>query len=215
MRDALTAFLVCDNDFASLDTRIERESRDFLRKSQHAANVSSRVGAPVSPASGNASFQDQFADDQSVTAFEELDRRRSDTKEVESWIGSLRGQANIRNAARIADRIGSLLGLYQEDYDGKSLSSSSLITFIEFLNIYPESKFPSITATPMGELYVQWKHSENQRLGIQFMVGGEVKWALFKKNQYQEQLDQFSGKTFIRSFKDAAIALGVQEWIVE
>ena len=216
MRDALTAFAVCDNDFASLDTRVERQGRDVLYRSSRGANASYKVSAPTSTASENISFQEQFTDAQSVAAFDEIDRRRADTTEVEVWLSVLREHTNIQNAARIADRTASLLELYQEDYDGRSLSSSSLNTFLEFLKIHPESKFPSITATPAGELYVQWKHSEAERLGVQFMAGGEVKWALFKRNQFQEeQLDQFSGKAFVRSFGDTAIALGIQEWIVE
>ncbi|NNB44557.1 hypothetical protein [Pseudomonas chlororaphis] len=216
MRDALTAFAVCDNDFASLDTRVDRQGRDSIYRPSRAANVSNKVTVPTSPASENVSFQEQFTDAQSVAAFDEIDRRRTDATEVESWLSALRENTYIQNATRIADRIANLLELYQEDYDGRTLSSSSLNTFLEFLKIYPESKFPSITATPSGELYVQWRHGEAERLGVQFMAGGEVKWALFKRNQFQdEQLDQFSGKAFIRSFRDSALALGIQEWIVE
>uniref|UniRef100_UPI001607F412 hypothetical protein n=1 Tax=Pseudomonas chlororaphis TaxID=587753 RepID=UPI001607F412 len=109
MRDALTAFAVCDNDFASLDTHVDRQGRDSIYRPSRAANVSNKVTVPTSPASENVSFQEQFTDAQSVAAFDEIDRRRTDTREVESWLSTLRESTYIQNAARIADRTANLL----------------------------------------------------------------------------------------------------------
>lgn len=217
MRDALTAFAVSDiNDFTSLNTRTERENHGALSETLCVRKAAYWANAPTSPASDTISSQDQFNSAQSVTAFSELDRRRADTTEIETCLCELRAQNNIKNAHRIADRIVELLELYKEDYEGRSLSASSLVTFINFLMINPTTKFPSITATPAGELYVQWKYSESQRLGVHFLAGSEAKWVLFKRNPvYEEQIDNFTDRTGISSFNQIAIALGIHEWIAE
>lgn len=217
MKDALTAFAVCDaNDFTSLGTRTERTSHSHHGDAIRVAKAICRGAVPMSPTSDVFSSQDLFCDAQSVTAFDELDRRRTDTTGIEFYVHALREQKSIRHADRIADRTANLLELYKEDYDGRALSSSSLATFIDFLNFHPNSKFPTITATPAGELYVQWKHDESQRLGIQFLAGSEVKWILFKRNStHEERIDHFSGQTMVDSFRETANALGIHEWIVE
>jgi hypothetical protein len=217
MKDALTAFAVCDaNDFTSLGTRAKKVSNGRHSDALHGAKAAYMGAVPTSPASDIFSSQDFFGDAQSVTAFDELDRRRTDTTDIELYIRALREQKAIRYADRIADRTANLLELYKDDYDGKALSSSSLATFIDFLSFHPNSKFPTITATPAGELYVQWKHDESQRLGIQFLVGSEVKWILFKRNStHEERIDHFSGQTMVDTFRETANALGIHEWIVE
>ncbi|MDI2593105.1 hypothetical protein POF45_16960 [Pseudomonas sp. 681] len=217
MKDALTAFVVTDfNDFPSLNTRSEKVGDNPFSDTFRGSKVAHKLNASTSPASDSFSSQDQYGDAQSVTAFDELDRRRADTTEIDNYICKLRALHVVKNAGRIADRIVNLLDLYKEDYDGKSLSSPSLATFTEFLILHSASKFPSITATPAGELYVQWKHSESQRLGIQFLAGSEIKWVLFKSNSvYEGRIDQFSGRTVVDSFKETATALGIHEWIVE
>ncbi|MBV7524788.1 hypothetical protein D3C84_283380 [compost metagenome] len=216
MRDALTGFVVKDvDDFTSIDTRRESVPRDPYNVLNRGAKVASKLSAPTSSASDIFSYQDLSNDAQSVTAFEEIDRRRADATDFELCLRSLRVQGAIRDSNRIADRLACLLELYREDYDGKSLSSSSLITFIEFLRIYQDSKFPTITATPSGELYVQWKYDQCQRLGVQFLAANEVKWVVFKKNLAdEERIDQFSGHSEIDLFRESANTLGIHGWIV-
>ncbi|SDG72995.1 hypothetical protein SAMN05216603_103213 [Pseudomonas benzenivorans] len=222
MRDALTAFGIpfCDNhDAPSLSTRSTTQLKSLLTTHSGAlrgAKTALKGAAPTSPASDLPSLSDLFGDAQSVAAFIELDRRRADATELVSQLRFLREETAIRNSQKIADRISDLLELYQEDYDDKSLSSSSLATFIEFLNLHRESKFPTITATPAGELYVQWKSDECQRLSIQFLAGSEVKWIIFKKNTaHEERTDYLSGQTTVDTFGSTATALGIDEWIVE
>ncbi|POA49380.1 hypothetical protein C1893_07090 [Pseudomonas sp. MPR-ANC1] len=217
MKDALTAFAISDiSDPPSLNSRTEREGYSALVGSLLANKAARKVSASTIPALDAFSSLDQLATAQSLTAFDELDRRRSDTRELENSLSELRAQNGIHNAGRIADRIIKLLELYKEDYNDKSLSFSSLNTFIRFLVINPRSKFPSITATPAGELYVQWKYTENQRLGIHFLSGNEVKWILFKKDPLSdERIEHFSDKAGVDSFYEVSIALGIREWIVE
>lgn len=217
MRESLTAFVVSDvNDFTSLNTRTEKGVRGTLSENLRDSRAAYRVNAPTSPASDTFSSQDQFGDAQSVTAFDELDRRRTDTTEIEICLCELRSRHAIKNANRIADRTANLLELYKEDYDGRSLSSSSFATFTSFLILHPTSKYPSITATPAGEIYAQWKHNESQRLGIQFLAGNEIKWVIFKQNPlHEERIDQFSGKTVVGSFREIARVSGIHEWIFE
>ncbi|EJM14805.1 hypothetical protein PMI21_03527 [Pseudomonas sp. GM18] len=217
MRDGLTAFSICDSDeYSSLASRETSQPCIYKKHLERSEKVNFGDGKTTSPASDISPFYGMFDDDQSVTAFYEIDRRRADSTDVEEHINNLRAFAHIRNADRIADRTADLLELYKEDYDGKSLLSSSLATFVEFLNLNSNSRFPTITATPTGELYVQWKYDDCQRLSIQFLGGSEIKWVVFKRNSMHEQrVDSLSGQTMVDSFFEIANTLGIQGWISE
>ncbi|HCD6632435.1 hypothetical protein [Pseudomonas aeruginosa] len=219
MRDALTAFSICDTgEDSSLSIRTTAPYGNSARSQSHihTPRPAVREGSPSSTAADFISIDNLLDDTQSSVAFIELDRRRADTTEAESLLESLRTQTAIRNANNIADRIGNLIELYKEDYDGRALSASSILTFLDFLNTHRNSKFPAITATPNGELYAQWKRDNDQRLGVQFLVGSEIKWVLLKRNpEHDEHIDYFAGQTVADSFGETATALGIREWIEE
>lgn len=219
MRDALTAFSICETgEYSSLSTRTTASHGDFARTQSyiHTPRPGAREGSSSSTASDFISIDNLLDDTQSAVAFIELDRRRADTREAESLLEFLRAETAIKNADRIVDRIGNLIELYKEDYDGRALSASSILTFLDFLNVHRNSKFPAITATPNGELYVQWKRDNDQRLGVQFLVGSEIKWVLLKRNpEHDERIDYLAGQTMADSFGETATALGIRDWIEE
>lgn len=98
--------------------------------------------------------------------------------------------------ARLADRITALDAAYAEDYEGRSLSWSAFEALLTYLEASPAPAYPSVTATPAGDIYAEW-HGPGGRLStIEFLDSGEARFLVFRPNpKHPQRVDRLTGTT--------------------
>jgi len=85
-------------------------------------------------------------------------------------------QIQYRNELEV--RLEDLLGAYQDDYEGRSLSPGSIDVLVTFLNASLHFRRPRVSATPSGDLYAEWTGPGSMMLGARFMESG-VQYVIF------------------------------------
>ena len=112
---------------------------------------------------------------------------------------AIRGQdaEQIPYRESLAARLEELLGAYQEDYEGRSLSPSAISILVGFLRAHTFLREPSLTATPSGDLYAEWIGPCDRLLGVRFLSSGDgCRLVVFAPNPlHGGRTDRTSGTT--------------------
>lgn len=152
----------------------------------------------------------------SIGIFDKLDALRSDARGVQDLIQAISCHGEYPLGQKLALRLGALLEAYQEDYEGRALSADSVRGFMMVLSGISGWKLPSITATPAGELYVQWRHGKTHLLSLQFLPTSEVRYVIFQPNlKHPERMDTTSGLTTVDAVIEFVSSLRVEYWVKE
>jgi hypothetical protein len=148
-----------------------------------------------------------------ATAFRELDCQRSDDSQV---VEAIKKTAHTAISYRddLSARLFTLLRAYKEDYDGRILAATSIDVMLKFLSSNPQFTFPSVTATPSGDLYAEWSGPDGALVGVRFFPTGDVQFVIFRPNPHHRgRVDRFSGATTADALLHAISNFGVKGWL--
>ena len=101
-------------------------------------------------------------------------------------------------------------------YEGRALSADSLHALISFLGANSVFRYPTLTATPGGDLYAQWKQGGERLLSIHFLPTDEARFVIFKPNpRHPGHTEHLAGKTTTDTLMDTIVPYGVLDWVTE
>ena len=105
-------------------------------------------------------------------------------------------QSLLSFKVRLADRITALSTAFAEDYDGRSLSRPALEALLNYLEASLATSYPSLTATPAGDIYAEWHGPNGRLLTIEFLGSGEARFLVFRPNpRHPQRVDRLTGTT--------------------
>lgn len=139
-------------------------------------------------------------------------------KELSDLISQIRDLTEARHAERIALRLDYLRNNFAEDEAGeRDISADSLRDFIKFLNLHPNIRYPEITLTPSGNVYIRWKGEHKSLFSILFLSSQNVQFVVFAPNErHPEIINHISGtETVDTVLEKLDKAYGVASWVTE
>lgn len=146
-----------------------------------------------------------------LTAFGERDTLRQ--SELKRIVQSVRASSVQTYGLKLANRLETLIEAYADENRGRLLSADSLRDLIRFLEINSTFRYPTVTVTPAGNLYAQWKRGDDKLLSIHFLPTGDARFVIFKPNpQHAGRIVRISGSATADVLADAVMPYGVQEW---
>ena len=97
---------------------------------------------------------------------------------------------------RLARRIVDLSVAIEEDYPGQKLSGRSLDALLDFLEASLSPDYPDLTATPVGDLCVEWRHPDGRHLIVEFLDSSEARYLVIRPNpRHPKGIDRLTGST--------------------
>lgn len=130
----------------------------------------------------------------------------------------LQDSREIMHRKRIVQRIRALRQMVRDDEneDG-DISSDSLRSFFEFLNLHPELNYPDISLTPDGDIYARWKGRDRSLFSVHFLPQSRVRYVVFTPDRKRSDLiDRISGTSSVDTVLETADrAYGVTGWVRE
>ncbi len=178
-----------------------------------AAHAFRRHGAHVS-ATSMASLA--IGANEETTVFNEFEALRSDDRTIRKLLAQLRATNEIPYRDRLTARIEQLLEAYKEDMDGRVFSADSLSDLIAFLASARGLKYPAVTLTRGGDLFLSWKREKSHVFSVQFLKTKQCRFAIIRPNERNVgQSEQFSGITTALSLMDFIEHFNVADWAAE
>ena len=133
---------------------------------------------------------------------------------IDGLIAELRDTPSLPFAARLADRIKTLIAFSEEEYpDQQPLSPQSLRDFIEFIKATRQYAYPDVVLTFVGNIRIQWRKARNRHFAIEFLGGRAVRWVVFAPDpQIQFRITRASGLATLDSVMQLVAPFNVQAW---
>lgn len=124
--------------------------------------------------------------------------------------------SEIMNGRSIARRIRALRQITREDEDG-DINPDSLRSFYEFLSLHPKVRYPEISLTPDGDIYVRWKGKDHCLFSIHFLEGSRTRYIVFVPDDKRPSLlNRISGSGSVETLLETIDrAYGVTAWVKE
>jgi hypothetical protein len=150
----------------------------------------------------------------SSSPFEFLATIRSDDKQFLQEVENIRSDVTLNFAAQLADRLQDLLEAYKEDSGDKALSVYSLYSLIQFIKSDNRLKRPSLSATPDGNLYAQWRNADRSCIfSVHFLSDETAKFFISQPNaKHPSRRNVLSGSTTVDLLLSQVAPLGIMRW---
>jgi hypothetical protein len=135
---------------------------------------------------------------------------------IDGLIAELRNTRSLPFAARLADRIKTLIALSEEEYpDQQPLSPPSLRDVIEFIKVPRQFAYPDVVLTFVGNIRIQWRKARNRHFAIEFLGGRAVRWVVFAPDPtIQFRTTRASGLTTLDSVMQLVAPYNVEAWVL-
>lgn len=146
----------------------------------------------------------------------QLNLIESEEEEVQELIYQLK-TSYIRYQDKIVNRLITLFkDSKEEDPYGPGITAGSLRNFINFLELYPNVKYPSISLTPEHNIYVSWRGEHNRVFSIHFLPNKDTRFVVFMPNyRHPERKIRISGITTVDVLMETVKPYKVTDWIFD
>jgi len=140
----------------------------------------------------------------------------NEEEEVQELIYQLK-TSSVRYRNEIANRLITLFkDSKEEDPYATGITAGSLRNFINFLELYPNVKHPSISLTPEHNIYVSWRDKYNRVFSIHFLPNKDTRFVIFTPNyRHPEQKIRLSGIATVDVLLETVAPYGLTDWIFD
>jgi|Deesub1362A_J573_1020465.scaffolds.fasta_scaffold09387_3 hypothetical protein len=144
----------------------------------------------------------------------ESEEIESEEEEVQELIYQIKA-SNIRYRDKIANQLITLFkDSKEEDPYSSGITAGSLRNFVNFLELYPNVKYPSISLTPEHNIYVSWRDEYNRLFSIHFLPNKDTRFVIFMPNyRHPERKIRISGITTVDVLMETVAFYRVTDWI--
>lgn len=160
-------------------------------------------------------FQDQASQEELQAQISDLNRQWI-SQEVSQLISQISQCCNIKQGAKIADRLHSLRGMLKEEEGmDADISSDSLRALLVFFRRLENFRLPELSLTPEAEVYLRWKAGSKRLFAVHFENHRQVRFTVFSPNpRHSDFVNRLSGiETVDTVLQTADNACSVKKWI--
>jgi hypothetical protein len=147
---------------------------------------------------------------------------QTDTVEIESnkakeIIMSFKTQLTVSFRSVLTDGLLELFNFAKEENpDSVGISTGSLRSFFNFLQIHPDLKCPDIALTPESNIYVSWRSGRNKVFSLEFASNNVVHFVVFAQNKLDpEMIDRVSGNVLASTIMKSVEPYNVVSWVYD
>jgi hypothetical protein len=148
-----------------------------------------------------------------ITQFTLLD---DEENQVLDLLFQFRASTSIHHIGKIVNRLDTLMhDAKEEDSSQVGINVDSLRNFIAFLRLHNNLKYPFITLTPDGNIYVSWREV-NRVFSVQFLRNKDTRFVIFKPNNlHPKRKIRIAGIATIDVLQETVSPHGIWDWISE
>jgi len=118
---------------------------------------------------------------------------------------------------RLAARLRDLLEIAREEQPEQAPpAAESLETFLGFLARHRGLRYPDVVLTPEGNARATWRRDRNQRLALEFLDDGDLRFVIFAPDpRHPYKTVRAAGAATIDSVLELAAPYGALDWLHE
>jgi hypothetical protein len=118
---------------------------------------------------------------------------------------------------RLAARLRDLLEIAREEQPEQAPpAAESLETFLDFLARHRGLSYPDVVLTPEGNARATWRRGRNQRLALEFLDDGDLRFVIFAPDpRHTYKTIRAAGAATIDSVLELAEPYGAVDWLYE
>ena len=156
----------------------------------------------------SASFEEEIN-----SPFDKLDQDALNDERILKIIDSFNGLKNLPYRERLIRRLTFLLEIeMEEDPENWKFYPESLSSFLHFIRLHQNLKYPDVCLTPDGFIQVQWREASNRNLVLEFLLDHSIHFVLFK--QKGDQAELFYGVAGPESVWEEIKIHGADKWCI-
>ena len=149
--------------------------------------------------------------------FTQTDLLENEENQVKELILQIRKSLSAPYRERLANRLLTLFyDAKEEDTTSPGMSLASLRNFYNFLQLYPNLKYPIISLSPDCNIYASWKGDQNQVFSVYFLSEKDAVFVVLKPNEkYPDRKIRVSGTITTDILMEKVAPYGIWDWISE
>lgn len=149
-----------------------------------------------------------------VTQTDTVEGESNKAKEI---IMSFKTQLTVSFRSVLTDGLLELFNFAKEENpDSVGISTGSLRSFFNFLQIHPDLRCPDIALTPESNIYISWRSGKNKVFSLEFAASNVVHFVVFAQNKLDpEMIDRVSGNVLTSTIMKSVEPYNVASWVYD